>query len=58
LRSPGNLERLAQQHNLGLDRPAPEQVIWLPEPGLLPSSSAEVSSGQYAANRGGEAWPR
>jgi hypothetical protein len=59
LQSPSYLERLAQQHNLGLVRPAPHQVIRLPEPGEFPEAPAGPSrSAQYAA-RGSQAyWPR
>ncbi|MCU0770894.1 MAG: cell division protein FtsL [Verrucomicrobia bacterium] len=59
LRSPANLERLAQQKNLGLVRPAPDQVIWLPEPGPLPSASQDLAvPTHYAANEVGRGWPR
>ncbi len=58
VRSPANLERLAQQHNLGLVRPLPDQVIWLPEPGPLPPPSPDYLSvpAQYAANGAGTVW--
>ena len=49
-----NLERLAQQRNLGLIQPAPDQVIRLREPGSLDARSPEVPrSARYAANRFG-----
>ena len=57
LRSPPNLERLAQQHNLGLVRPAPGQVIRLQEPGSLPSTTFEFPKpSQYASSRSEMVW--
>ncbi len=52
LQSPANLERLAQQHHLGLVRPSPDQVIRLPEPGGLPPLPSEAFRPlQYADTR-------
>jgi len=57
LRSTANLERLARQHNPGLLRPAPDQVIRLREPGyLLPKPPEVPGSPQYAARRTGTGW--
>ncbi|MCU0788829.1 MAG: cell division protein FtsL [Verrucomicrobia bacterium] len=59
LQSPAYLERLAQQHNLGLVRPAPNQVIRLPEPGEFPEIPAVLSgSAQFAARGSQEDWSR
>lgn len=59
LQSPAYLERLAQQHHLGLVRPAPDQVIRLPEPGSLPALPSEVSrAAQYAARDERTGWAR
>ena len=59
LRSTANLERLARQHNPGLLRPAPDQVIRLREPGyLLPKPPEVPGSSQYAARRTGTGWPQ
>ena len=59
LRSPQNLERLAQHHNLGLRQPAPDQVIRLPEPGpLLPPSVETDKPTRYAAWSPGMGWSR
>jgi cell division protein FtsL len=56
LRSPANLERLAEQHQLGLKRPSPDQVLRLPDPELLPLSSPGLpETRQYAATRTGPA---
>ena len=52
LRSSANLERLVQQHNLALVRPAPDQVVRLPEPDLVaPAPPKPANPGPYAANR-------
>lgn len=59
LRSPSNLERLAQESNMGLVRPPPGQVIRLPEPSALSPSQFEVSERtQYAARSSRVAWSR
>ena len=59
LRSPANLERLAEQYHLGLVRAAPSQVIRLPEPGLAPTSPSDAENpAQYAASREARVWSR
>jgi len=59
LQSAPNLERLAQQYNLGLVQPAPHQVILLPEPGLdTPAAGVAASDTRYAANGSKAFWPR
>jgi len=59
LQSPAHLERLAQQHNLGLIRPEPRQVITLPEPsediGRPPVLDPNV---QYAVRGSSSVWSR
>lgn len=54
LRSPANLERLAQQYHPGLVRPGPDQVICLPERDVASPTSTETI--QYAASRPGSVW--
>ena len=58
LRSTANLERLARQHNLGLLRPAPDQVIRLREPGYLLPKPPEVPGSPQYASRTGTRWPQ
>jgi hypothetical protein len=59
LRSPANLERLAEHYQLGLVRPEPDQVIRLSEPGYLPPSPNEAPDPRhYAANGMGTGWTR
>jgi len=59
LQSPAHLERLAQQHNLGLVQPPPHQVVRLPEPGEFPEIPAGLSvSAQFAARGFQEDWAR
>ena len=53
LRSPTNLERLAQQYHPGLVRPAPDQVIRLSERDVVSPPSPDA---QYAATRSGTVW--
>lgn len=54
LRSTANLERLAQQYYPGLVRPAPDQVIRLPERNMASASRPEMA--QYAAPRSASVW--
>jgi hypothetical protein len=52
LRSSASLQRLVEQHQLGLVQPSPDQVIRLPEPAVIdPGLPGDEIPVQYLATR-------